>query len=52
MERNRARHPIWIQTSSLQIFSAHADLPLARPLLEAAEDKFDGSLEAAQKPCR
>jgi two-component system response regulator AtoC len=40
----------WIQTSSLQILpSAHADLPLAATPSPAAEDKFDVSLEEAEK---
>jgi PAS domain S-box-containing protein len=37
----------WIQTSSLQILPAHADIPLT--LGPAAEDKFDVSLEEAEK---
>ena len=38
----------WIQTSSLQILPAHADIPLTGPP-PLAEEKFDVSLEEAEK---
>jgi two-component system response regulator AtoC len=39
----------WIQTSSLQVFSAKSDLPLAKPATLGADDKFEVSLEEAEK---
>jgi PAS domain S-box-containing protein len=39
----------WIQTSCLQILPAHANLPSAGPQTLETEDKFDVSLEEAEK---
>jgi DNA-binding NtrC family response regulator len=39
----------WVQTSSLQVLPPHADVPVAGSLPLAAEDKFDVSLEEAEK---
>jgi DNA-binding NtrC family response regulator len=40
----------WVQTSSLQVLPPHADVPVAGTLAPlAAEDKFDVSLEEAEK---
>jgi PAS domain S-box-containing protein len=39
----------WIQTSSLQIFSPKSDLPAAGVPAPAADDKFEVSLEEAEK---
>ncbi|MGD0298992.1 MAG: sigma 54-interacting transcriptional regulator [Bryobacteraceae bacterium] len=39
----------WIQTSSLQVLPSHAGVPVAGPLAMAAEEKFDVSLEEAEK---
>jgi PAS domain S-box-containing protein len=39
----------WIQTSSMQIFSPKSDLPVAGVPAPAADDKFEVSLEEAEK---
>ena len=39
----------WIQTSSMQIFSSKSDLPMAGAPAPAADDKFEVSLEEAEK---
>jgi PAS domain S-box-containing protein len=39
----------WIQTSSLQVLPARAGAPVAAPLAMATDEKFDVSLEEAEK---